>query len=291
MGRKLLVYMIDGTEYGPRTVEIGNWVGKAVYCNRANVSKILSRYEAESPGVYILKSSPTHNSFTERIYIGEAEVIGARLKQQLSDQNKDFEELVFFISKDHLLTKAHIKFLEARLIEDAHKAKSAEIENGTKPSLPLLHEAEISDLDYFLEQIKLILPLMGFKFLIPSTITNEIAKNVVEEQKQLFYIKSPSLKAQMYQSEKGFVVLKGSQAKKTMAPAVNDNYKALQQKLIETDLLVSKGSYFEFTQDTIFSTPSSAANIVLGRQTPGPITWLNSEGKTLKEVLQDIASS
>lgn len=79
MGRKLLVYMIDGTEYGPRTVEIGNWVGKAVYCNRANVSKILSRYEAESPEVYILKSSPTHNSFTERIYIG-GEVIRARLK-------------------------------------------------------------------------------------------------------------------------------------------------------------------------------------------------------------------
>lgn len=199
--------------------------------------------------------------------------------------------MVFFISKDHLLTKAHIKFLEARLIEDAHKAKSAEIENGTKPSLPLLHEAEISDLDYFLEQIKLILPLMGFKFLIPSTITNEIAKNDVEEQRQLFYVKSPTIKAQMYQSEKGFVVLKGSQAKKTMAPAVSDNYKALQQKLIETELLVSKGTYFEFTQDTIFSTPSSAANVVLGRQTPGPITWLNSDGKTLKEVLQDTASS
>ncbi len=28
MGKKLTVYMIDGTEYGPRLGEIGNWVGK-----------------------------------------------------------------------------------------------------------------------------------------------------------------------------------------------------------------------------------------------------------------------
>ena len=27
-GKKLTVYMIDGTEYGPRFSEIGNWVGK-----------------------------------------------------------------------------------------------------------------------------------------------------------------------------------------------------------------------------------------------------------------------
>lgn len=31
MGKKLTVYMIDGTEYGPRLSEIGNWVRKAIY--------------------------------------------------------------------------------------------------------------------------------------------------------------------------------------------------------------------------------------------------------------------
>ncbi len=43
MGKKLTVYMIDGTEYGPRFSEIGNWVGKAVYSPSAASNMILGR--------------------------------------------------------------------------------------------------------------------------------------------------------------------------------------------------------------------------------------------------------
>ena len=92
MGKKLTVYMIDGTEYGPRFSEIGNWVGKAVYSPRATVNKIMSREEFDNPGIYCLKGDPTDEAFDERIYIGEAENIRARLKQHLSDPNKDFKE-------------------------------------------------------------------------------------------------------------------------------------------------------------------------------------------------------
>lgn len=52
MGKKLTVYMIDGTEYGPRISEIGNWVGKAIYSPRANVNKIISRLEFDNPDIY-----------------------------------------------------------------------------------------------------------------------------------------------------------------------------------------------------------------------------------------------
>ena len=34
-GKKLTIYMLDGTEFGPRTAESGNWVGKAIHCSRA----------------------------------------------------------------------------------------------------------------------------------------------------------------------------------------------------------------------------------------------------------------
>lgn len=105
MGKKLTVYMIDGTPYGPRLAEIGNWVGKAIYCQRASVNKILSRSEFDNPGIYCLKGDPTDEAFDEKIYIGEAENIKNRLKQHLSDLNKDFKELIFFVSKDELLTK------------------------------------------------------------------------------------------------------------------------------------------------------------------------------------------
>ena len=43
MGKKLTVYMIYGTAYGPRLGEIGNWVGKAINNPSAASNMILGR--------------------------------------------------------------------------------------------------------------------------------------------------------------------------------------------------------------------------------------------------------
>ena len=285
MGKKLTVFMIDGTEYGPRIAEIGNWVGKGFYSPRAAINKIMTRPELTKPGVYFLKSVPKTDYYSERIYIGEAENIGTRLKQHLSDPNKDFEELVFFVSNDHLLTKTQIKYLESRIVQLALEAKSAEIENGTSPSIPTLHEADISDMEYFLEQIKLILPIMGFKFLV-STIAKQISQKQPEETSvsETYKIKSPIYKASMYETEQGFIVTKGSQANKTLSPSISDTYKKLQEKLIASGILVDKVDFYEFTENTVFSSTSAASNIVLGRQSQGPVEWLNSQNKTYKSL-------
>jgi len=146
--------MIDGTAYGPRLSEIGNLVGKAIYSPRASVNKIMNRPEFDNPGIYCLKGNPTYDAFDEKIYIGEAENIKTRLKQHLSDPNKDFKELIFFVSKDELLNKTQIRYLESRLVQIALESKTAQINNGNSPSLPTLHEADILDMEYFLEQIK-----------------------------------------------------------------------------------------------------------------------------------------
>ena len=95
MGKKLTVFMIDGTAYGPRLSEIGNWVGKAIYSPRAAINKIMTRNEFNNPGIYCLKGDPTDEAYDEKIYIGEAENNRTRLKQHLSDPNKDFKELIF----------------------------------------------------------------------------------------------------------------------------------------------------------------------------------------------------
>lgn len=278
--------MIDGTEYGPRLCEIGNWVGKAIYSPRASLNKIVNRLEFNNPGVYCLKGSPISENFDERIYIGEAENIGNRLKQHLADPKKDFNELIFFISKDELLTKTQIKYLESRLIQLANDAKNSEIDNGNSPTLPTLHEADISDMEYFLQQIKLILPIMGFKFLISTTIIHSTKNDLpIPSKSQLTYkIKSNTYKAEMYEDDKGFIVKKGSQAKKELSNSISDTYRKLREKLINKGILIDKEKYFEFTADTVFSSPSAAANMILGRQSNGLIKWLDSKGKTFKEI-------
>jgi hypothetical protein len=286
MGKKLTVYMIDGTEYGPRLSEIGNWVGKAIYSPRSALNKILTRSEFDNPGIYCLKGDPTDEAFGENIYIGEAENIKSRIKQHLSDPNKDFKELIFFISKDELLTKTQIKYLESRLIQLAIEAKTAEIENGNSPNLPTLHEADISDMEYFLEQIKLMLPVMGFRFLIPSTVKPKTIEDKVLEQSviEIFEIRTKSFKAKMYESDQGYIVIKGSEAKKSLSKSTTETYRNLRRKLLETSILIDKGDNLEFAEDAIFSSPSAASNMVLGRNSNGFTEWVNEKGETFKEI-------
>jgi hypothetical protein len=286
MGKKLIIYMIDGTEYGPRLSEIGNWVGKALYSPRYAVNKIIERSEFNNPGIYCLKGDSTDEAFDEKVYIGVAENIRSRLKQHLSDPGKDFKELIFFISKDELLTQTQIQYLESRIIQLALGAKTAQIENRISPSLPTLHEADVSDMEFFLKQIKLILPVMGFRFLIPSTVKQMSSAGDLNraQEVEIFKIRSKKYKAHMYESDQGYIVTKGSEAKKDLSNSITKTYRNLRRKLLETKILIDKEDRYEFNEDAIFSSPSAASNIVLGRSSSGFSEWVTDKGKTFKEI-------
>ncbi len=286
MGKKLTVFMIDGTAYGPRLSEIGNWVGKAIYSPRAAINKIMTRSEFNNPGIYCLKGDPTDEAYDEKIYIGEAENIRTRLKQHLSDPNKDFKELIFFVSKDELLTKTQIRYLESRLVQIAIDAKTAQIDNGNSPSLPTLHEADISDMEYFLEQIKLILPVMGFNFLISSTAKDEkILSNEKDDfVHETYYIKTNSFKASMKETDQGYIILKGSEAKKRLSNSCTETYRNLRRKLLETKILIEYNDKLIFAEDAVFNSPSAASNMVLGRNSNGFTEWINDKGQSFRDV-------
>lgn len=283
-GKKLTIFMLDGTEYGPRIAEIGNWVGKAFYTPRTMISQLLERPEFDNPGIYCLKSNSESESYQEKIYIGEAENIKNRIKQHLQNSKKDFIELIFFISKDDLLTKTQIKYLESRLVQLAIESKTAEIENGTTPSLPTLHEADISDMEYFLDQLKLILPVMGFRFLISSIVKHPEKDFDKEQKKILLKINSTKISAYMYINNQGFIITKGSQAKKTLANSCTITYITLRQKLLNTQILKDSGEFYEFVEDTIFSSASAASNMILGRNSNGYTEWMSEKGISLKEL-------
>ncbi|MDV7188608.1 GIY-YIG nuclease family protein [Lutibacter sp. TH_r2] len=285
MGKKLTIYMIDGTEYGPRIAEIGNWVGKAFYAPRTTISKVINREEFDNPGIYCLKSNSDSESYQEKIYIGEAENIKNRIKQHLQNSKKEFVEMLFFISKDDLLTKTQIKYLESRIVQLAIDSKAAEIENGNIPSLPTLHEADKSDMEYFLDQMKLILPVMGFRFLISSVVKQpENESNQPKQEKVLLSINSNKINAKMYINDQGFIVEKGSQAKKTLSKSCTITYRKLRQKLLDTQILKDSGEYYEFVEDTIFSSASAASNMILGRNSNGYTEWISENGTPLKNL-------
>jgi hypothetical protein len=62
---------------------------------------------------------------------------------------------------------------------------------------------------------------------------------------------------------------------------------AKRQELIDLGVLAQQGSDHAFTQDYTFSSPSTAACVVLGRSTNGRLEWKDAQGRALK-VLQKI---
>jgi len=280
MGRKLTIYMLDGSATGPKTIEIGNWSGKAVYSPRAALKSLLQRDEFSSPGIYFLCSDSYSYEFEESIYIGEAEELGSRLKQHIAD--RDFDSVVCFLSKDELLTKAHIKYLESRLISQAKEANSSLVVNGNNPKPSRISEADVSDMEYFIEQIKLILPTVGMNALVvaaPHQITSTTPRSIDDRYK----IKSKKFDATMIETDGGFVVTAGSQAAINTSKSLAEGRLRIRKKLIDASVLMIEGDKLRFTEDASFSSPSAAASVVLGRQAPGPLSWLNADGQTYKD--------
>ncbi len=60
-----------------------------------------------------------------------------------------------------------------------------------------------------------------------------------------------------------------------------------RQELISNGVLAMQGGLYQFTQDYSFSSPSTAAAVVLGRSANGRVEWKATDGRTLKE-LQEV---
>src|SRR5687767_299968 len=121
------LFLPDGDAKGLRTAEISNWTGKALAAPRTELDRLVAREECGKAGVYVLMGTdPLTNA--PHAYIGEAEIIRDRLKQQ---KGKEFwVSAIVFVSKDENLTKAHVRYLENRLLSEATQVKRFTLEQN-----------------------------------------------------------------------------------------------------------------------------------------------------------------
>lgn len=273
----LKIFLVFGDPKRLRTAELSNWTGKAVAGPRSEIEKILAREESESSGVYFLTGiNPDTNK--PAVYIGEAESMRDRIKGHLG---KDFwNHIVFFISKDENLTKAHIRFLEGRLIDIAKNAERAVLLNsqGSGSKLP---ESDREDMEVFLEKMQQVLPALGVEVFVPT-----VSKEESQAKRELLTCKIKNLEATGYLTPNGIVVLSGSQAVMNERASAKKYPGVLAQRnnLIEENHLVQQGSHLIFKKDVEFSSPSAAAAVVHGGSANGLIAWKTQDGKTLKEL-------
>ena len=261
-----------------RTGEVSNWTGKALAAPRTDLDDLLVREELENSGVYFLFGTDPETG-DNLAYIGEAEAIRDRLKQHRA---KDFWiSVVVFVSKDENLTKAHIRYLENRLLDESRRVGRYRLENSnlTGAKLP---ESDREDMEVFLSRIRQMLPVLGSDLLTPIVGSTKRAS-----KSNVLFCKNKGAVAKGQRTENGFVVFAGSTAVSKERPSAETQHPfvvTLRKKLIQEGTLLEKNGFYVFTKDTEFSSPSAAAAVVHGGGAAGPIAWKDESGRTLKEI-------
>ncbi len=278
-GKSIHIFLVDGNSSGFRIAEIGLSTIKAVVVPRVSLSIVKERSELQKTGIYILTGTDSESG-EKKIYIGEGDTILDRLKAHNTDSNKDFwEDTVIFISKDDNLTKAHVRFLEAKLIKLAKAAKRTVVVNATAPAEQgKLPEAAAVEMDEFINQSRLLLGTLGYDFFEPLQIPHpQIASNSFSHFGSPLFLYSGanfSATCEINIDSGQFVVKIGSTSRKHEALSLQSPYKNLRNQLKNNGVLLDNSEKsLTFTQDYSFNSITTAAQVVSGSPINGRTAW------------------
>lgn len=269
------MYVYGGNPNGRIICELSNWNGRVYKIPRSELLKFGEQNDAEFTGVYFLFGKDDNNRDT--LYVGEAERILTRLKQHLKD--KDYwNECISIVSKDNSLNKAHVKFLENKFYSIAQEAARANILNTTVPTCSSISIFDSAILEEFIDNSKLLVNALGYKVF-------DSVKDIIEKEtdnQDVFYINAArGANAKGMISSEGFVVLKDSEIASSTVESIAESIKRFRVNLIEEGTIDANNI---FTKDYIFSSPSLAAAVVLGRNANGRTEWKNEKHKSIKDI-------
>ena len=299
-GRTVRLFLVDGSQNGLLTAEIINWTGHVLISPRDSIGEALKREEASRTGLYFLVGQDPEQPSKVKVYIGEADVVAERIKMHAKDESKDFWTRACFVtSKDPNITKAHVRYLESRLVEMTRISGRANLANGNDPSPKVLPESDVADMEFFLEQIELILPVVGFDFLRPLPLPSvqplppsaekfgqaiDVSGDPPPGLEFVISSKKYGLEAHAIGFGELFVVLKGSGA--LADEFTHNSYRALRQQLIADGRLKPgpTSQLLQFDENVDFQSPSAAAAVIFNRNTNGRTAWkIKGSDMTLKD--------
>ena len=250
------------------------------------MGEVKGRREYRQPGVHLLSGG-------KELYIGEGDPLGDRLNDHAGSKSF-WKKAVFFTAEGGRLNKAHVQFLESKLVSLAKSAGLAKLNNKNQPLPPALSEEEYASAENFLREILLMLPLLGF-WQFDDDQQDESEAEIQEEAQQEVARKQSGKRANLYSSlprgmhfqfrgagnikatlelgDSGVVIKVGSEAvlePKQHFEIHGASYAAKRRELIESGVLKQNKEGYEFSQDQFFSSASAAASVIAG-QNQNPI--------------------
>lgn len=295
LGKSIRIYLKEGSVTGIKFAEVVNQTIQCLSCPRTKISDLNRHFPIaiKTQGVYFLIGYEEDTN-KQVVYIGEAENVWDRLKNH--DSKKDFwNEVILFTSKDDNLTKAHIKYLESRIVQIANEANRYGLKNGNNPNLSSLPLPDRDAMEEYLSNIKILTGTLGHKFLenpisvqnvpeIDFPLTATTANNtIVNTEGELeLNLSVSNIQASAIQTNEGLVVLEGSQVSDN--PTKNYSYGTLRETLLAEDIIGRINGGLQFRSNYLFTSASAAAAVIVGYSVNGRNVWKNNDGMSIKEI-------
>ncbi|MGW6694927.1 DUF4357 domain-containing protein [Rhodococcus sp. NPDC054953] len=252
--------------------------------------------------MYVLIGPSSGGPHNETAYIGEGDVVLTRIDSH--HKSKDFWTRGYVLtSQNDYLNKAHVRYLESRLIEIAHRTGTVGLDNGTAPEPVGLGEAEESDMEVFLDEALPLFPLLGVVAFDTGRRLTPIAAQPISKAEpdsspaeasaihehdvasRRFFLTSRDVQAEGQDDSRGFIVAANSLARR--ATGEMTSYRKLREQLTADGILREwSPTQLILMQDYVFDSPSAAATVLCGSSRNGRLDWRTASGITLK-ALQD----
>ena len=197
----------------------------------------------------------------------------------------------FFLPIGAELTTATAKTIQIYLptgewycMQQAKQVGRYELDNGQVPPNPThVTEPMVAELRDIFDTMRMLVSTLGYPVFEP------IVKPSTPSH--LFYARGGGSDGKGELVEDGFVVHEGSRARTEVAPSAMSSVKPQRDKLVVSGVMEERSGEYVFTQDYLFSSPSTAAAVVLGRSANGWVEWKDEHGQTLSDVYRAPAES
>jgi Domain of unknown function (DUF4357) len=279
-----------------KLVFIDNDPAKRVVCDESNrTARVLKiprvmleesrqREELKQPAFYLLIGDNEEEPDRPLVYVGESEDGLHRINQHEAGFDKFVWKLaLIIIAQDGALNKAHVKYLENKWVSQLKTANRVVI-NQTNPQISSLNESEQAIADDFSLTAQFLVGALGYRFFEP--LNRQIVQNVATAAVPRFVFKvlTRNITAYGRQTDKGFLVEKGSLVDPVDKPAGIDYWGPVRDELRLKNIIGEIDGVLQFLEDWTTSSPSRAAAAVYGGARNGQTEWKSvTTGETFRD--------
>lgn len=284
--KTIQIYLPKGDARSIRIAEVTTRIVQAIEIPRSMLNEFFAMPECKQVGIYFLFGQ-TEEDGAPQVYIGQSSNLENRLATH--NREKDFwERAIVLISKTHSLTQTHALFLEWHCIQKTKDATRYSLFNGNAGSRPYITPPLEADCLEIFDTGRTLLSTLGYPVFEPLLSQQKDKDTDLD----LFYCTGGGTNATGQYTEEGFVVMKGSVGRAKAAPSFqNHSFNKKKTQLIADGKLAIENDLMIFKENVLFSSPSPAAGVVLGRSANGWEEWKDKNGQTLNSLIRVSSAS